>query len=476
MHFRAIAAILLFGCIFTICSKFYCYLLAFSRHGFYPLRMPETPNNQSLIDQNHLVDPLLEDVFFAPLREVMNDCVKTRSCHAIEDLSFVLLTVSRVIQSCASGRDFIQTHGIPTVPKLKVGNYFKSLSSQRRLSLITSAHEAMTAHLRPNLLETHDLLASIPELNDWEVWTGDGHAIAHATHDERNEKGAHSAVHAIYKLDLRTSWAGFVDLVEPTAKGTEAEITTLKKLDKNVLRCGATKGRSTLLSYDRAIVDFCWAYNLKQSKSIYIVTGWKENFKPLNVTPRDLDKENPVNALVISDETVYFNNTPGSWRKITSHNPDGGEPYITICNEMNLPPGAINQVRRLRWNIEKTFDLHERKLDEDKAWTANDVGKRIQAIAICIAHNLLRLFNVKIEKEEGIVDAKVTKAWNKELAKRAEAAVNALREFPEKLYKALYRPTEVSLQFIRWLRSVLVRATCYREALALLRPLMAKYL
>ena len=31
-------------------------------------------------------------------------------------------------------------------------------------------------------------------------------------------------------------------------------------------------------------------------------------------------------------------------------------------------------------------------------------------------------------------------------------------------------------QFIRWPRSMLMWATCYREALALLRPLMAKYL
>ena len=78
-------------------------------------------------------------------------------------------------------------------------------------------------------------------------------------------------------------------------------------------------------------------------------------------------------------------------------------------------------------------------------------------------------------REENIEDTKVIKAWTKDLAKRTAAAAKADRTLPEKLYLALYRPTEVSL-FIRWLRSTLFRPTCYRAALDLLRPLMLKYL
>ena len=66
----------------------------------------------------------------------------------------------------------------------------------------------------------------------------------------------------------------------PTARGIEHEITTLKRKDKEDLRCGAAKARSTLLVYDAAIIDFQYAYNLKQSKSIYIITAWKDNFAP----------------------------------------------------------------------------------------------------------------------------------------------------------------------------------------------------
>ena len=433
------------------------------------------PNTPAGLPEDQ-IPQLLEEVFFAPLREVMEGGLKVRSCKVLKDPPFVILCVLRVLQSSKSGRDFLQSHGIPGLPGLNLANYFGSLGSKRRLALITATNHAMTSRLRPALRAHHDLLASLPELDGWEVWAGDGHAIAHATHATRNTKDAYSPVHAIYKLDLRTGWAGFIDLVRPTAAGVEHEMTTLKRQDKEQLRCGAPKGKSTLMSYDKAVVDFQFAYNLKQSKSIYQVTGWKDNFAPLTVIPRPIDRSNPANALVIADETVYFDNTPGTWRRITASCPDSDELYVTLTNEMTLPPGVLNQVRRLRWNIEKIFNQHERKLEEAKAWTANDNGKRIQAIAICIAHNLLRLFGAKLEREEGIVDTKVIRAWHQRLAERVKMAAQAGRELPLKLYQDLYRPTEVSLQFIRWLRSMLLRATCYRQSLALLRPLMLNYL
>jgi hypothetical protein len=88
-----------------------------------------------------------------------------------------------------------------------------------------------------------------------------------------------------------------------------------------------------------------------------------------------------------------------------------------------------------------------------------------------IVHNLLRLLEAKLKQEEDIQDLKVINAWQKNLVKRAGNALKAERKFPEKLYKGLYRPTEVSLQFIHWLRVSLARPTCYRQAIKQLRPL-----
>jgi hypothetical protein len=191
---------------------------------------------------------------------------------------------------------------------------------------------------------------------------------------------------------------------------------------------------------------------------------------------RAFDPDHPANSLVISDETVCFNNSPGAWRRITSRCADSDEVFITLTNEMTLPPGCASEVYRLRWNIEKAFDQQEQKLDERKAWAKSDTAKEIQAIAICLAHNLLQILKAALKSEEGIEDTKVIKAYHQQLDRREEAAGKAGRVFPRALHQALYRPTEVSLQFIRWIRSALMRATRYRAAIALLRPLMLKYL
>ena len=419
---------------------------------------------------------LLDEVFFSPLAQALQAPGITRSCAVLDDKSFVTLAILRVLENSKTGRDFIQIHGIPTLAGLTRSNYFDGLGSQRRLDMFIALEREIQRQQLPTLRVHDDRLAHFSELDQIEIWAADGHHIAHATHDSRNEKGGYRPVNAIYKLDLRSGFIRFLDLVRPTARGIENEITTLKRQDKEDLRCGAAKGQSTLMVYDAAIIDFQYAYNLKQSKSIYILTAWKNNLAPLTVIPREIDHSHPTNALVINDETLYFNNTPGVWRRITSTCPDSEEIYVTLTNQMTLSPGALNQCRRLRWNIEKAFDQQEQKLDERKAWTASETGKRIQAIAMCIAHNLLRIFATKLKSEEGIEDTKVIKAWQKDLTKRAEKARAAGRHLPIQLYQALYRPTEVSLQFIRWLRVSLIRPTCYRRAIEQLRPLMLTYL
>jgi hypothetical protein len=419
---------------------------------------------------------LLEDVFFAPLLQALRTPGITRGCSVVDDVSFVCIAALRVLENSKTGRDFLQVHGMPAIPGLTRSNYFDSLASPRRLKMLIALERELQLQQLPALRAHDDRLACFSELDSMEIWAGDGHHIAHATHDPRNQKGGYRPVNAIYKLDLRSGWMRFMDIARPTARGNEHEITTIKRQDKEDLRCGAPKGRSTLMVYDAAIIDFHYAYNLKQSKGVYILTGWKDNLAPMSAIPRQIDRTLPANALIISDETLYFNNTPGSWRRITASRPDSEEVYVTLTNQMTLSPGALNQCRRLRWNIEKAFDQQEQKLDERKAWSTSEQGKRIQAIAMGIVHNLLRLFEAKLKHEEGIQDSKVINAWQKSLAKRAEKAREAGRELPLKLYQALYRPTEVSLQFIRWLRLGLNRPTCYRHAIEQLRPLMRAYL
>ena len=90
-----------------------------------------TPANPS----NPTSSPLLEDVFFAPLFQALQVPGTTRSGAAVDDASFVALAVLRLLENSKTGRDFIQTHGIPTTPGLTRSNSFDGLASSRRLKM-----------------------------------------------------------------------------------------------------------------------------------------------------------------------------------------------------------------------------------------------------------------------------------------------------------------------------------------------------
>ena len=149
---------------------------------------------------------MLEDVFFAPLLQAIQVPGITRGCAAVDDVSFALLAVLRVLENSKTGRDFIQTHGIPTNPSLTRSNYFDGLSSPRRLKMFIALDRELQRQQLPPLRAHDDRLAHLSELDKMEIWAGDGHCIAHATHDPRHAKGGYRPVTFIYKLDLRSGW------------------------------------------------------------------------------------------------------------------------------------------------------------------------------------------------------------------------------------------------------------------------------
>ena len=71
--------------------------------------------------------------------------------------------------------------------------------------------------------------------------------------------------------------------------------------------------------------------------------------------------------------------------------------------------------------------------------------KTIPAIVLCRAHNLRQLFHATLKTEAAIKDTKVITAYHKDLDRREAKAKAAGHAFP----RVLYRPTELSLQFLR---------------------------
>ena len=170
-------------------------------HSQIPAPLPNDPSDPYPPPE---VGRLLSDAFFAPLRAILETAGITRKCICFGDISFAILCVMRTLQASKTGRDFLQTHAIPLIPGLTRGNYFASLKSPRPLNMKRELARHLRARHLPTLRAHDDLLAALPELKGWEVWAADGHFIAHATHDLRNEKDQYSPVGAIYKLDIRT--------------------------------------------------------------------------------------------------------------------------------------------------------------------------------------------------------------------------------------------------------------------------------
>ena len=95
-----------------------------------------------------------------------------------------------------------------------------------------------------------------------------------------------------------------------------------------------------------------------------------------------------------------------------------------MTNEMNLPPGLIAFLYKLRWDIEKIFDEKKNKLEEKKSWAKGPIAHSQQAHFTCLAHNLMVLLGRCLDTNEGIRDVKV----DKKRQKRADLVAAVGRE------------------------------------------------
>lgn len=213
---------------------------------------------------------------------------------------------------------------------------------------------------------------------------------------------------------------------------------------------------------------------LKQTYGIYIISRWKANLRPVHAIDQGWDRQDPRNAGILSVQRVGFNNS-GEFRRIEYQDPETHLVYEFLTRDMTLPPGVIVQLYRLRWDIEKVFDVFESKLRETKAWASTDTAKRMQNEFIVMAFNLMLALAGKLEREEGITDVKVAQKYNRWLRQR-EAKAHRQQRFVSPWVKLLRRATQLSLQYLRWLRNHLRSRTAYAEAVVFLRPLMLAYL
>lgn len=415
----------------------------------------------------------VKERFFAPLNKALEAAVNVRKCETFSDLDFLTAGVRRVLSSsCESGRAWVQKLHKILQNCLTANCFFKGHRSNRRLRLLSEI--ASTVALQVDATTDDDPFATHPELEDFEIYAGDGHYHGASTHEQRIADKKYAVQH-FYAVNQRTRSVHHLDVARPKeGKKKEHDMSALKRFDRRILRMGAPVGKKVLWAYDRAGIDFEYWYKMKQGAGIYFLSREKENMELRIIGKYDFDRDDPRNAGVVDDQMI--GNSSGTMlRRIVYRDPASGTTYGFLTNEFTIPPGILAFIYKERWNIEKVFDEVKNKLFEKKAWGKSDAAKCMQAKFITVTLNLMLIFERTIEKEEGIVDEKVMKIRRERLKEDlAKATKNGRTLSP--MLSAPKRATQRSLQFIRWLLNEFAYPGSWRRAMDELRPLMAEYL
>ena len=353
----------------------------------------------------------------------------------------------------------------------KRSHYFETLKSKRRLSFVQEASNQVVTTMRG---EMPDLLDTVPGLENFEVYAGDGHWHEHATHDaakprksgDGNAESKYATGH-LYGIDLRRRSLVHLTHCDEITRRKEHDMRALKRLDSEKLRQGTPKGKKVLWIWDKAGIDLNQWYKWKQSKGIYFVSRAKENMNLSEIAPHPWEKENSIN-IGVEEDGIIVGGSQTMVRYIRYRDPLSDEVFEFITNELTLAPGVVVQLYRMRWDIEKVFDDFKNKLGEQKAWASTSTAKTMQAQFLCITHNLLALHEEYLKKEHALANVPENERRQKRLQKEMDRARKAGKQLPS-LYISLSRATQIAVKFIRWLRIHLFRSTPWKLAEANLR-------
>lgn len=409
--------------------------------------------------------------FFAPLERALAGSANRRRCPEFPDEEFLESGVGRVIVDVRSGRDWVQKLRMWVNARLTVSNFFKSLASTRRLALLEEVSERVRLELDQSDCHcTSDPLARHRELDGFALYASDGHCEKPAAHGKRFGRKL-LVPQGFFSLNLRTHSMALLDIAKPQRE-REHDMHLLKRLGVTRLRMAEPKGRKVIHVYDPAGIDYLQWMKWK-AKGVYLISTEKANSKAEVTGLNDWDRSDPRNTGVLADQLigVFAGMT---MRRVLYRDPATNRRYSFITNEMNLPPGLIAFLYKLRWDIEKVFDEKKNKLLENKAWAAGDTARTQQAHFVCLAHNLMVLLERCLERE-GLRDRKVQDKRRRRTQKMIRDALR-LGNRPNPMVLTCCRMTQRSLQFIRWLRYYLFDYTPWSHALARLKPLMEAYL
>lgn len=412
----------------------------------------------------------VRDLFIEPALSRLPALDNYRDGLDFSDDEFITLGVRRINTFHPSGRSFLQSARQCEVTNVSVKAYFGAASSPRRLALV---HELNT-DLSRTITVPSDRFADFPELKGREVLALDGHDIEHATHEPpatmaSGRREVPDTVTGVFLRNLRTGAARVLAQTE----GHQHEWAAVKERPWSDFHWHP-EAKGTILVIDPVAVDFEFLRGAKFRGGLTVITRTKQNLVVREAKPLAWDRHHRHNQGVLSDERVRFGE-PGEFRRIRYLDPESGELYEFLTTDFHLPPGLIAQLYRLRWDIEKFFDVCENLLNEKRAWGTGPVAAQVQNEFLVLVHNLLLLLSGRLEVEEGIRDEKVEAKYNAALkARKAAARHNGKSLSP--WVPLLRRITRWSSQFTRWLQDAIVHGWKWQAGIAKLRPLMCAYM
>lgn len=412
------------------------------------------------------------DRLVLPLEAILAANPHAYACPSLSDQELIHLGIKRVIGEERSGRGFLQTIFHRQSRDLGVAHFFMSLKSERRLKYNQHALRELQKVMALQRA-AQDPFAAYHDLQDFDIYAGDGQYHKTSTHEEWIEGEKYAPQH-FYALNLRSHALGHLCLAAYGGeRKKESDIHALKRLSAEELRQGAKVGRKVLFVWDRACHDAAQWDQWKSSSGIYFLSRLREDMIPIPKEDLVVDLNDPVNRGIISDTMVE---TSGGviLRKVVYRCPLDGTVFIFLTNlPKRLRPGLVAFLYKTRWDIEKAFDQIKNKLLEQKAWAKDPIAKSAQATFICLAHNLLLLLEDAL-REEGI-------AWTRDQKRRQERLEQTLknrqiqRDDVSQMILTIQRVTQTPLALLRWLRAFLFTDAPWWAAIDRLRAAYERF-
>lgn len=410
-------------------------------------------------------------VFFQPVLDLIPQTPGHWPDLGYSDSDFTLMGLRRIQSLHPSGRAFLQSARLQELTEASLRAYFGAAQSRRRLRFLHELNRLLSRAVTTLV----DRFAAFPELQGREILAIDGHAIRRGTHEpaEVTATGKYEApasATGIFLLNLRNGAARILAQTE----GHQHEWSAVKAQSWSEFHWNAGS-KGTVLVIDPVAVDFGFLRAAKYKGGCSVITRSKTNLAPDRVVPLEWDRTDRRNEGVTGDERVHFGKD-GEFRRIGYVNPETGEAYEFLTTDFHLPPGVIAQLYRLRWDIEKFFDVCENVWAEKKAWGAGPVAAQVQNEFLVLTQNLTLLISHRLETQESIRDEKAEQKYQKWLLQRGDLACAAGRTVSPWVKELRARVTRWSSQFIRWLVDALSFNWRWAEGVAKLRPLMLAYL